>query len=392
MPTLNKLEYLDETKQQIKTALNQFGSGITDEDTFRSYASKIENIYNNWPKVTGTGESVTLNNTKVGKMQLNLKGNTSQEPSPNPSYPQNVHVVKGTNMILFNTINLYDSNTALLEKKLDDNGELEDSPYYFTSDFIEITGSTNYTYTKIKGQSTHNSYMCQYDENKVLIKRDIIAMIMASRTIETQANAKYVRISGVLEDVNITVLELGDKSTVYPITLPSNMEMCKIDDYADEFVYQNNTWYKNPKIIKHEFLTGHSWPGQTGKHFWWRLTPTALHNKGYMKGYIYDSRASGFDNMPNYHFGFEWGGTFHIMDTNATTRLEILNLLINANEVLYYVAKEEQPLEPIEDTTLTGQLNNIKNVMSYDNQTIITQANTDLPFIITASALMKGGN
>ena len=62
--TLNKLEYLDETKSQIKTALNQFNAGITDETTFRDYVDKINDIYDNWEKVTDEGTDITLNNTK----------------------------------------------------------------------------------------------------------------------------------------------------------------------------------------------------------------------------------------------------------------------------------------------------------------------------------------
>lgn len=93
MPTLNKLEYLDETKQEIKTALNtNFNSQITDEDTFRSYVSKIDNIYNNWPKVTGEGTEMTLSNVKKGKMPLQPKGNTEQD-----SYTgKNLYQVIGT--------------------------------------------------------------------------------------------------------------------------------------------------------------------------------------------------------------------------------------------------------------------------------------------------------
>ena len=88
MPTLNKLEYLDETKQQIKGALNtNFNSQITDSDTFRSYVSKISNIYTNWPKVTGEETELTLNNTKKGKMVLDLKGNTLQASEPTPDTP-----------------------------------------------------------------------------------------------------------------------------------------------------------------------------------------------------------------------------------------------------------------------------------------------------------------
>ena len=43
--TEEKLQYLDETKGLIKTALNDLGAEITDEDTFRSYVSKINTIY-----------------------------------------------------------------------------------------------------------------------------------------------------------------------------------------------------------------------------------------------------------------------------------------------------------------------------------------------------------
>jgi hypothetical protein len=80
LTTLSKLEYLDETKAQIKTALNQFNAGITDEDTFRSYVSKIDDIYDGWPKVTGSGTSVTITNTRKAKMNIDLKGNTVIEP------------------------------------------------------------------------------------------------------------------------------------------------------------------------------------------------------------------------------------------------------------------------------------------------------------------------
>ena len=54
----------------MKTALNQFGAGITDETTFREYADKINDIYDNWEKVTGEGTDITLNNTKKGKLDF----------------------------------------------------------------------------------------------------------------------------------------------------------------------------------------------------------------------------------------------------------------------------------------------------------------------------------
>ena len=49
MATIDKLEYLDETKGLIKDALNDLGAEITDEDTFRSYVTKINDLYDEYP-------------------------------------------------------------------------------------------------------------------------------------------------------------------------------------------------------------------------------------------------------------------------------------------------------------------------------------------------------
>lgn len=51
MSITNKLEYLQETKNQIKNAITEKGVTISDTDTFRSYADKIASIS------TGTGTS-----------------------------------------------------------------------------------------------------------------------------------------------------------------------------------------------------------------------------------------------------------------------------------------------------------------------------------------------
>ena len=82
MSTITKLNYLADTKDELKDKLNEHGANITDNDTFRSYVDKIKGIYNNWPKVTGESTEITLTPTRKGKMQLDLKGNTSQASLP----------------------------------------------------------------------------------------------------------------------------------------------------------------------------------------------------------------------------------------------------------------------------------------------------------------------
>ena len=46
---LQKLEYLDQTKVDIKNALKKRGSKVTDEDTFRSYADYISKLQSGAP-------------------------------------------------------------------------------------------------------------------------------------------------------------------------------------------------------------------------------------------------------------------------------------------------------------------------------------------------------
>ena len=89
MSTSDKLTYLNTTKTKIKDAINLGNANITTE-TFRQYENKIKQaivntmldkwgIWNNFDKVTGTNESLTLSNTEYAPMQVNLKGNTQQD-------------------------------------------------------------------------------------------------------------------------------------------------------------------------------------------------------------------------------------------------------------------------------------------------------------------------
>lgn len=46
MASINeKLNYINETKSLIKDKLNDLGSEITNQTTFRDYADKIEDLY-----------------------------------------------------------------------------------------------------------------------------------------------------------------------------------------------------------------------------------------------------------------------------------------------------------------------------------------------------------
>ena len=88
--TSDKLTYLNTTKDKLKTTINYTGANIDNNTTFREYDEKLYNalasslidnqtIFDNMPKVTGSGTDLTLNNTTESKMQLTYKGNTQQD-------------------------------------------------------------------------------------------------------------------------------------------------------------------------------------------------------------------------------------------------------------------------------------------------------------------------
>ena len=61
--------------------------------------------------LTGTGENITLEDTEEAPMEIDLKGNTSQEGTPTPDAPQDIHVVSGDN-----SINVVGKNLFTLKK------------------------------------------------------------------------------------------------------------------------------------------------------------------------------------------------------------------------------------------------------------------------------------
>lgn len=86
-----KLTYLDTTREKIKESINITGVGITEQDTFRSYEHKLkqglvdiinkgtDEVYENFPKVSGNGSDISLENTYESKMKIDMGGDTEQE-------------------------------------------------------------------------------------------------------------------------------------------------------------------------------------------------------------------------------------------------------------------------------------------------------------------------
>ena len=420
--TLNKLEYLDETKQQIKTALNQFGAGITDETTFREYADKIDDIYDNWLKVTGTGSLITLNNTKLAKMILELGGNTSQDGTPTPDNPVDIQVVKGSNSIKVENKNLmrYPYSTTTTTQNgvtFTDNGDgsitikgtstgdcyfnfynndvqnrlkLKAGTYTFSVDNTNI--SNIYIEFRLKdknGDSIPDGRVQVNNSNKSVTKTINEDFEINSYIYIGSGNTFDLILYPMIEKGSSAISFVPHAEQTYSITLPSGMELCKIGDYQD-YIYKNNgNWYKKSVITKitlNGTESGWSMVSQIGmvKFTIYNLVTNAVSNTNQLSTHF----SNGHDIVNT--FAIYTSFWFDIF-TNEMTLQEFKTWLGNNNPVFYY------PCTPtdtqITDTTLIGQLNTMEeNLKSYNDQTNILQTNDDLPFIINASALKKGGN
>ena len=77
--TVDKFEAAFETKDLIKSGINRLGGSLTSESTFRSYATELENLYDEMPKVTGEGSNLSLTPTRKGGLTIIPKGACEQD-------------------------------------------------------------------------------------------------------------------------------------------------------------------------------------------------------------------------------------------------------------------------------------------------------------------------
>lgn len=426
MPTLNKLEYLDETKQQIKSALNtKFNSGITDDDTFRSYVTKINNIYTNWPKVTGEGTNITLSNTKKGKMEITPKGNTEQDTLPNPDYPQNVKVVTGDNTIKVTGKNLaksYVNGESLnrYQPSLYVDADFEVGKKYAISFVDKSVGNSyyrnEYLMQNIPSYSitTTGERQTYYFECKSNDKTDS-RLYVEGKGFNIFKNDTVLSTLPKFEDIQIEEVTSYDipstpyepyQSQTYPLNLGS-IELCKIGDYQDYIYKDNGKWYKYGAIRK--YTTGVSAIILSNGVYRIKLKETSnLHDitssinvyvPSLSKNVIIRNQ-SGY-SAPRYNQG--WGGLAIAYSAEVSSQIgefetseQLLNWFNNNEEVYIAINPTYDYIDitEITDTDLIEQLEGLLNTKSYDTQTNIssTYATGNSQIILSASALKKGGN
>lgn len=423
--TLNKLEYTNETKEQMKTALNKFGSGITDETTFRNYVDKINDIYDNWTKVTGEETHISLNNTKASaKLSLSIKGNGGKQLFVPFSFS------KSSNHISFT----YDTNGGITADGTSTGDAFsmftnESTSYQFTlqAGTYTLSGATVDIRLQLNNSSGSNVAQTTYNTTSVTftIEEETVVFLRA-----------YVPNAKTLNNETIyPMLESG--STVheweaygYKVTGDNTIEINGIQLFEDEYIPVPADANINAHLKQGTYTIatcdGNNW----GKNIYFRLfqNDTKVTTSGHLiaQGFTFSTNSRSYyggetqsavtftiDDDYTVAIGLlESDNTRQVMlvvgenivrtyEPYKTPQTQLISLgsigLITGDEIVkvnnkYYINSSSGT--EITDTTLKGQLDNLENLKSYDTQTNITStyASGNAQMIIGASALKKGGN
>jgi hypothetical protein len=360
-------------------------------------ANGTDTLWNNWNKVSGTGESLTLNNTIKGKMKIDLKGNTSQEGTPNPDYPQEIHTVSGDNTLVVSGKNLFKINNY---QKNGWNIRIANPLKGMSAGNYTIScENTHTTDTAIifsnDGSTQIGGYFVGYNFGKTIQEK-------TTTLTQEQLEANYLVFTPqantysqeILESMQI-MIEKGSTATTYEPYVSQeaevnlgDIELCKIGDYQDSIVKDNCKWYLNKQIGKVVLDGSESWnrelPENNIINYYIKINE-AINNNNipiYNNMALYNRTISGKDN--NHKCYISSSNNLNFRADEIATTSDLKTLLASTNMFVYY-ALATPTYEEITDSTLISQLEAIK--YSYNNQTNISQENNDKPFILDVTAL-----
>lgn len=404
----DKLTYLNVTKTKIREGLNSLGADLDTQDTFRSYVDAIDGIYEDYPKITGEGTDLSLDNTKQAPMKIVYKGQTSQDGTPTPSSPIPVNVVSGDNTIDICGKNLFDGEIELGNINPSDGSLTSNNSRTRSKNYIKVKPNTTYTMKRSVGSSR---WVIGYTKGKVGITDGnfqgyasaltSFGSISQPQQFTTSPTTEYIK----WYDTNSTDLEeqvMIIKGNYYASTMPpyepyqgasypinlGTLELCKIGTYQD-YIYKTNKWYLHKEIRK-VVLDG------SETYNWFDAGITNVKGAGYtINEMISTNYGYGFSNYFSNPRSDRQAGTIRYGANNKDIYLYVnVNDFANVgafktwlsthNTIVYYVLTTPTNTE-ITDTTLINQLEESK--LSYISQTNISQENNDAPFILDVKAL-----
>ena len=431
MSITSRINEMSSHIEQAYDELQGLGADLTNVNkNIENISMVLDDIYDSMPQVSGEGTSLTLDDTRVGKIKSTLKGNTSQDGTPTPTSPIPVNVVSGDNEIIINSKNQLETYNI--------SGTFNGVSYTMQDGVLTLNGtctSTNglaglgifrqskginykWTYVYESGSCTDYGaglYMGATPTSTSAAGYGAGFRTSQSRTVGTFNNGEehtyylYMAINNNSTFTNYKIKPLivqGDEysydfepyiGNTYNIDLPDGMELCKIGNYQDYFYKDSDKWYWHREIGKVVLNGSENWNKSStyqGNYYCQNIVPYALGNTPSSMicnlTNIFIGIASQLPDNDNCILleGANVNKTIDFKISSISTLADFKTFLSNTNLILYYVyatpTNTELTYQPLID-----QLNLLEKAISYDSQTNISQVNNDLPFIISASALKE---
>jgi len=213
----------------------------------------------------------------------------------------------------------------------------------------------------------------------------------------TPSPTNPVSVYVVKGDVNLTIKNADNTlSNTFLLSL-GDIELCKVGTYKDYIYYQNNKWFKYKKIKKFIFNGTENWQitnSSNGKRFQIGLsnildtTGTSTVSAILSSHFKAVSATNTWNNVVGISYRNPDVSGLYIYDGTHTVLADFKTWLSNNNVTVYCVLKEPV-IEEITNITLLNQLNAIRNILLYNEETNfeITSSNAlptlDMVYAIT---------
>ncbi len=188
-----------DTPEQLKEFLDQqkeIGTPVIieydlEEEIIEPYSEEQQEAYNQMKNIEIHNPMTIYSDDEISpyfKLYYNYV-----PPMPSPEAPSEIKSVA-------NSANLFNKNSIIRDKSFDTSEKIQDNVGTYISDFIPIKGNKSYY---ISGTKTIGKYNFFYDKDKKLIT----TFIAFTGIINSPFNAKYLRINGSLNELNIKIQE-----------------------------------------------------------------------------------------------------------------------------------------------------------------------------------------
>ena len=377
---------------------------------------------------------LSINQTCTPMIVNNVSTSTTWEkytggiPAPSPSYEMPIRVVTGENSVVVQNKNYYIGNEINSNSSYNSTFPMSNNCIF--KDYVDINNIpfpfTVATKVKLKGEGYEgtNIRFNYYDENKNYLginyghyyvsavqSNDYQTIMSAISLSDLPQNTKYIFITIRIQDggeTKETEILLGDytidnlppyvahQEQTKTLNLGSNY-LAGIGDYKDKIVGKTDDWKKANKAGKviYDGSDDENWKMITSGNMFYIendefLPPSTITELGIIISNYYtkDTYRHLYDGVGDYSIGLNNTNRLGVRNKDITS-VEDLKIWLSTHNLIVYYLLNTPTEEPITDTTLISQLNEMYELMGYDGQTniSISSATGNAQMIAQVSAL-----